>query len=147
MYGGEEAAAVDDDGTAGTIHTTRRVTVAGVQAIRRIVVDTAHRVGMDAARVQRFIVAVNEVVINAIQHGGGAAEVTVTGSRDASGDGLVVTVLDHGPGWSSDVPAELPPPDAVHGRGLWLAHRLCRDITIRTSANGTLVRLREPIAD
>jgi hypothetical protein len=45
------------------------------------------------------------------------------------------------------VPAELPPPDAVHGRGLWLAHRLCRDITIRTSANGTLVRLREPIAD
>jgi serine/threonine-protein kinase RsbW len=148
MHAGVGDVPINDDDTAETVPApiTRRVTVSDIGDLRRLVNETAAAIGMDRAQAFRFTVAVNEVVINAVQHGGGTAEVTVSGTReDDGGKAIVVIVVDRGPGWNGNVPADLPSSDAVHGRGLWMAHRLCADVTIRTSVEGTMVRLREPV--
>lgn len=36
---------------------------------------------------------------------------------------------------------DLPPPDEIHGRGLWLARRLCDEVSFHRTDVGTLVRL------
>jgi anti-sigma regulatory factor (Ser/Thr protein kinase) len=116
----------------------RRVTAPEIAKLRHHVNDTARRVGLDADRAERYTFAVNEIIINAIQHGGGTADVAV-----AAGAGSVtVTVVDRGPGWNSDIPHDLPPPDKTHGRGLWLATRMCDDLTISSSSTGTTIVLR-----
>jgi anti-sigma regulatory factor (Ser/Thr protein kinase) len=114
-----------------------RVDGRGAAGVRHVVAAAAEALGLDKIAADRVVVAVNEVVINAVRHGGGIADVTITGD-----DGrLLVTVVDFGPGLSVGVPAELPPPEQTHGRGLWLTHHLCDDVTIDSSSAGTVVRL------
>jgi anti-sigma regulatory factor (Ser/Thr protein kinase) len=127
-----------DEGGLAVPKRSWRVTAPEIASLRHHVNDAARRVGLDADRAERYTFAVNEIVINAIQHGGGIADVAV-----AAGAGSVtVTVVDQGPGWNSDVPHELPPPDRAHGRGLWLATRMCDDLTISSSSTGTTITLR-----
>ena len=116
---------------------TWRVTAPEVGDVRRRVRAAALDAGLASDDTDRFIIAVNEVVINALQHGGGAVEVAV-----GLDSGVVVTVTDGGPGFVPDGPFHLPPPDQEHGRGLWLVHRLCDDVTIDRGPNGTRIRLR-----
>jgi len=114
-----------------------RVDGSGVAKVRHVVAAAADAIGIDRVDADRFVVAVNEIVINAVRHGGGIADVTITGD----GGRLFVTVVDFGPGLSIGVPTELPPPEQTHGRGLWLTHHLCDDVTIDSSPGGTRVRL------
>jgi anti-sigma regulatory factor (Ser/Thr protein kinase) len=114
-----------------------RVRARDVADLRRRVTEAALRAGLRRDEADRFTLAVNEIAINAIQHGGGTAEVTI--SRE---DGRVVVVVqDDGSGLTANVPTELPPPDQPHGRGLWLAHQLCEDVRFDSSGNGTRIRL------
>jgi serine/threonine-protein kinase RsbW len=148
MHDGVGDVPINDD-TPETVPAPmkRRVTISDISDVRRVVNETAAVIGMDRAHAFRFTVAVNEVVINAVHHGGGTADVTVSHIReDDGGQAIVVVVADHGTGWNGVVPTDLPSPDSVHGRGLWMAHRLCADVTIRTSPEGTTVRLREPVS-
>lgn len=116
------------------------VTAPEIGELRRHVRAAARGIGLDADRADRYTFAVNEIVINAIQHGGGTAEVAIASSDEAGS--VTVTVVDQGSGWSSDIPDDLPPADRTHGRGLWLATRMCDDLTITTSPTGTKIVLR-----
>jgi anti-sigma regulatory factor (Ser/Thr protein kinase) len=113
------------------------VTAEDCAEVRRRVAEAADQAGLPQERAVRFVVAVNEIVINAVQHGGGEAEVTIT----LQGDGVVVEVRDYGPGITGHAAVELPAPEQIHGRGLWLAHQLCDDVTVRSVDIGALVRL------
>jgi len=113
------------------------VTAADLAAVRHQVIEAADRAGLPLDVVTRFTLAVNEVVTNAVVHGGGFASVTVTGDRQR----VVVEVRDHGNGIPEGVTTDLPPPEQTHGRGLWLARQLCDDLTIHSDGGGTLVRL------
>jgi anti-sigma regulatory factor (Ser/Thr protein kinase) len=126
-----------NDSDRGALLSTKRVDGSGVAEVRHVVAAAAEAIGLDRAAADRFVVAVNEVVINAIRHGGGIADVTIAGD----GMRLSVTVVDFGPGLTVRVPTELPPPEQTHGRGLWLTHHLCDDVTIDSSPTGTRVRL------
>jgi anti-sigma regulatory factor (Ser/Thr protein kinase) len=115
-----------------------------VAGVRRHVADIAALAGLDTERAEQFTFAVNEIVINAIRHGGGLATVTVTsvapeGRRNGE---ITVTVTDSGPGFDVGRTPRLPPVEQLHGRGLWLVHRMCDDIVIDSSEHGTVVRLR-----
>jgi serine/threonine-protein kinase RsbW len=120
----------------------RSVRAPDVGSIRRRLADVAAGAGVPAERVAPFILAVNEIVINAIQHGGGIADVVIA----ANGDRLEVEVRDYGDGIPPDVPTELPPLDQSHGRGLWLARQLCPAVKVRPAGSlGTIVELAWPI--
>jgi serine/threonine-protein kinase RsbW len=118
---------------------TRTVSIAApdVAAARRWVKEAARLAGLDQEEADRFTLAVNEIAINAIEHGGGAADITISRENHR----VVVVVQDHGAGLTVAVPVALPPPDQPHGRGLWLAHQLCDDVSLDVSDRGTRIRL------
>jgi serine/threonine-protein kinase RsbW len=93
--------------------------------------------GVSAARAATFLFGINEILINAIVHGGGGGEVTLVRSQQQ----LVATVEDRRPTEPFGVPAELPPPEAGGGRGLWLAARACHSLEVGAGAHGACVVL------
>lgn len=132
-----DVTSADQPDSRPAVATVRGVTAPGVAAVRHRVTDAAVSAGLDSDSAEQFTIAVNEVVINAIQHGGGTADVTIEVGPGA----VAVTVRDHGGGMSADVSPRLPSPQTLGGRGLWLVQRLCTDVTIDTSGAGTVVTL------
>ena len=133
----------DDSGTAPVLVALPPVTVAGVEEVRHRVSEAARKVGLSPERVASFTVAVNEIVINAVEHGGGTAAVTLLMWARR----LVVEVADHGTApWHFTVPVAPPPPDQLHGRGLWLAKQLSDELTVDTRGGERLVRLTAELA-
>ena len=119
------------------------VTVSGVAEVRRRVTEAGLEVGLPPDRVASFTVAVNEIVINAVEHGGGTAAVTLI----LHAQQLVVEVVDHGTEpWHFSAPTAAPPPDQIHGRGLWLATRLADELTVDARGTDRLVRLTAKLA-
>jgi anti-sigma regulatory factor (Ser/Thr protein kinase) len=106
-------------------------------ALRRLATDAATAAGLDDERTGLFAVAVDEAMTNAIRYaGGGNLSITVV-----EGASVAVEVRDAGPGIPPGTSTQLPPPDAVSGRGLWLMRSLCDDLDIDTGPAGTTVRL------
>jgi anti-sigma regulatory factor (Ser/Thr protein kinase) len=110
-----------------------------LSAIRQAVGRYATACGLTGQRLDGFILAVNEIVTNAVAHGGGQGWLRLW-TVDAA---LTCEVRDRGPG----IPAEYlngpvrPPPNAVRGRGLWLARQLCDLVSITAGPKGTTVRM------
>jgi len=82
------------------------------------------------------VVAVNELLTNAVRHGGGTGHVTLW-HVDGS---VVCEVSDHG-GGLGDLRPGRPAPDELGGRGLWLVRALTDSIDIKTGPEGTAVRI------
>jgi anti-sigma regulatory factor (Ser/Thr protein kinase) len=110
-----------------------------VTTVRHTVAGLAAHAGLAGQRLDDFVLAVNEMMTNAVRHAGGSG-VLILWCQDEK---LQCEVVDEGPG----IPSEringhpLPSPFAVNGRGLWLAHRLCDSVTIKTGPWGTTVHL------
>ncbi|MEU4356787.1 sensor histidine kinase [Streptomyces virginiae] len=115
---------------------------ADLTAVRSFVHDTALSLGMSRDAAGRLVFAANEVATNAIQHGGGAGEITVWRTSHR----VICDVKDLG---SAGGPAEagwvlgyLPPdPKRPHGHGLWTVRQLCDLAEVHTGDRGTTVRL------
>jgi len=106
---------------------------------RHAVADLSYESGVAPAVVDDLIIAVSEVVTNAILHG--RAPVTLRGWAGPSC--IVVTVHDCGQG-PTDPFVGLVRTDkggAVGGLGLWIAHQLCHRVTLETDDAGFTVRL------
>lgn len=83
-----------------------------------------------------FLVAVSEVVTNAIEHGSPPVRLRCW----AAPDRLVVSVTDGGAGPGDPFAGLLPAAKAPHGGlGLWLAHQLCDHVTFGRNAEGDFV--------
>ncbi|NGO72585.1 ATP-binding protein [Streptomyces boncukensis] len=114
----------------------------------RIEVDTcAAWAGLCEPRRGEFVVAVDAVATNAVEHAGGGGQLLLR----HIGNELECQVTDSGPGFSEDVIPELLPglDGAPTGRGLWLAKLVTDRFTVgaagRTGALVTLaVRLPGP---
>lgn len=85
-----------------------------------------------------LVLAVHEVAANSVRHGGGNGRLHCW--RD--GDAFVCEVHDRGMLPRPLLGRETPPVDGEVGRGLWLANQLCDLVQLRTSVDGTVVRLR-----
>jgi MEDS: MEthanogen/methylotroph, DcmR Sensory domain/Histidine kinase-like ATPase domain len=115
--------------------------------LRRYVTDYAHQARLPDEHLQRLLVAVTEVVTNAVRHG--APPIVLTMWTDLDDRSLVCQVTDHGR-WEAGADAGLLPPHGadragadVPGRfGLWAVRLLCSVVQIRTGEHGTTVRLR-----
>jgi serine/threonine-protein kinase RsbW len=106
---------------------------------RHALAGCAAEAGLAGSRLDAFVLAVNEMMTNAVRHGGGSGQVRLW--RTAAG--LACEISDAGPGAP---PARLnghrlPPTSSTGGRGLWLARHLCDTMGVATGHDGTIVHL------
>ena len=107
-----------------------------VLGVRRFIAHHAAAVGAHPDRADGLVLAVDEVVANALRHGGGRGVVR-TWSENG---GVVCEVSDSGTISDPLVGRTRPDLDRTDGRGLWIANHFCDLIQIRSSRAGTVVR-------
>jgi serine/threonine-protein kinase RsbW len=85
------------------------------------------------------VVAVNELLTNAVRHGGGAGRLSLW----QTGAVVVCEVADEGHGLAVPVPGHpaRPAADQPGGWGLWLAQELTDMFQLTTGIGGTTVRV------
>jgi anti-sigma regulatory factor (Ser/Thr protein kinase) len=108
-----------------------------VTALRHAVTSAAARAGLDGDRLDDFVLAVNELLTNAVRHGGGAGWVELW----RSGTAVVCEVSDHGGGLDAADRRRRPAPDEPGGWGLLLARELTDELAIKSGEDGTAVRI------
>ncbi len=114
---------------------------AGRDAVREALQDA----GWGEEGVELAVLAVDEALANAVDHGSlPGAPVEVSTTVAAGGAVAEVLVTDRGrPGARAPlgVPAP-PPPSSDHGRGLIIMSALADELEVRRAGRGTRVRLR-----
>ncbi len=113
---------------------TRSFLIDDVTGLRHAVRRQSASAGLTGGPLDDFVVAVHELVTNAVRHGGGRGRLHLR--RD--GDTLVCDVVDHGGGFTDGVPLPAGPPPAVvtGGRGLLLAGVLADTLMISDGPDG-----------
>jgi serine/threonine-protein kinase RsbW len=110
-----------------------------VTELRHAVASRAADAGLAGERLDDFVAAVNELLTNAVRHGGGTGHVQLWREPTA----VVCEVTDRGAGmpagWTSRTGR--PAPDEPGGRGLWLVGELTDAVELKTGDAGTAVRI------
>lgn len=122
----------------------RDFNLATLRALRHEVERYGTGHGLTEVALYRFVVAVNELTTNAVRHGGGAGRLELW----RVGDLLHCRVTDEGPGIPADEhPDGTPPsPDALNGRGLWLARLNTNSFVIDSRNTGTSIAVTARVA-
>ena len=106
-------------------------------SVRETVRRHAAAAGFDRARTEDAVTAVNELATNTIQHTPGPGTVTVWRTDDT----LRCEVADGGH-ITDPLVGSYPPDDiTTGGRGLWIVNHLCDLVQLRSSPQGTVVRI------
>lgn len=108
-----------------------------LERVRQHVTEHAGRFGLPGARVSELVFVVHELAANSVAHGGGRGTLHVW----AEGDTLLCDVRDRGV--VGEPLAGRLRPDVEHegGRGLWLVNHLAELVQLRSSPEGTTVRV------
>ncbi|MEV8509766.1 ATP-binding protein [Actinoplanes sp. NPDC051475] len=102
-----------------------------VTALRHAVAAQVAGAGLSGSSADDLVVAVHELVTNAVRHGGGSGRLELRLIADT----LVCEVVDHG-GTADSLPVQLPQADTPGGRGLWLAHHLTQGLMLTQRPDG-----------
>ena len=110
-----------------------------ITALRHAVARCAAGVGLFGQRLEDYVLAVNEIITNAVRHAGGHGRLRLWTEAGT----IRCEVSDEGGGIPPDrlTGRELPPSFAVSGRGLWLARHLCDAVSVATGPAGTTILL------
>ncbi|MGC4771546.1 ATP-binding protein [Micromonospora sp. DT44] len=111
-----------------------------VPEVRHTLTAAVARAGLAGDEGEDFVLAVHELVTNAVRHGGGSGELRLHRQPGR----LTCQVSDHGGGTSADVPA-LPNANVPGQRGLWLAHHLTGGLTLDTTPHGLTATVSAPL--
>ncbi|TDC82225.1 ATP-binding protein [Micromonospora sp. KC606] len=117
---------------------------AQVTELRHSVGSCAQSVGLGGQRLDDFVLAVNELITNAVRHGGGRGRLRLWQHVGA----IVCEVADHGGGISAQRLGDRsrPAPDTAGGWGLWLARELSDTMEVESGPAGTTVRISATLA-
>jgi len=108
-----------------------------ITALRRLVSEHAAEEGLAGKRLEDFVLAVNEITTNAVEHGIPDAEICLWAS-----DGFVFEVHDRGR-LADPLPGLVAPHAGdPRGRGVWIARQLCDSLHVWADGQGTHVRIR-----
>ena len=110
-----------------------------ITALRHAITSSAEAAGLRGDRLDDFVVAVNELLTNAVRHGGGLGRVSLWHADDS----VVCEVSDAGHGMARPMPVRpvRPPKRQPGGWGLWLAEELTDTFELATGDAGTTVRV------
>jgi len=114
-----------------TLLVSESFTAATLSELRHRVAAAVEAAGVSGARAEDFVLAVHELAANAIQHGGGTGDLTLSLLDDV----LTCEIVDHGPG-AGDLPVRPADTDRAGGRGLWLAHQLTGSLMLTRRPDG-----------
>lgn len=126
-----------DPGTTSSILMVEEFGRDEVAALRHAISRRAATVGLSEQRLDDFVVAVNEIITNAVRHANGRGRLRLW-VADGS---LCCEVTDTGDGIPADRidPPRPPATFIAGGRGIWMARQLCDELTIDTGPRGTRV--------
>jgi serine/threonine-protein kinase RsbW len=114
----------------------REFTAEEITDLRHDLRHHAETAGLTGDALDDFVAAVNELVTNAVRHGGGQGSLRLT--RDS--ETLIADVSDRGEGFAGRLPAPAAPPaDVPGGRGILLARRLTDTLMISDGPDGVTV--------
>jgi anti-sigma regulatory factor (Ser/Thr protein kinase) len=125
--------------TAAQVLLVARFTAAEISSVRQRVEDAARRCGLDRQQTSDWVTAVNELMTNAVRHGGGGGQV-----RLWLDERLTCEIRDDGPGF---VPADYleradrPTVSATGGMGLWIVQQMTDALSIDSGPGGTTARV------
>ncbi|MEV4618809.1 ATP-binding protein [Asanoa sp. NPDC049573] len=111
----------------------------GLAALRRRVAGTVRELGLAGEAAERFLVAVNEAMTNAVRHGGGAGRLTIWVDG-----GIRCEISDRGTGFAAADylgRTERPTASATGGMGLWIALQTADRLAIESGPAGTTVTI------
>jgi anti-sigma regulatory factor (Ser/Thr protein kinase) len=92
---------------------------------------------LEGERAEDLVLAVAELAANSIRHGGGRGILRIW----HDGDTLVCEVRDRGRIRDPLAGRHIPDVEWLGGRGLWIANSVCDLVQVRSTAQGTAVRL------
>ncbi len=105
--------------------------------LRSTVGRLADQAGIAHAVVDDLVLAAHELATNSVLHGGGGGTMVAWDEPDA----FVVEIRDSGVIADPLVGRDLLQELSENGRGVWMANQLCDLVQVRSSADGTVVRL------
>jgi len=109
-----------------------------MRRVRSLVREIARASGLDRARVDDLALATDEVAANSLRHGGGRGVLRVWRQERA----LICEVADPGHFDAPLAGRQRPKADHASGMGLWIANQVCDLVQVRSTPEGTVVRLR-----
>ncbi|MEV1330824.1 ATP-binding protein [Micromonospora costi] len=117
---------------------------AQVTELRHAVTSCAQAAGLHGQRLDDFVLAINELITNAVRHGGGQGALRLW----RNGGRLVCEIADEGLGISAQRldDRSRPAPETAGGWGLWLARQLSDTMEVMSGGTGTTVRITTEIA-
>nr|MBA3908200.1 ATP-binding protein [Pseudonocardiales bacterium] len=110
--------------------------------LRSTVARCAARWDMSASRIDDLQLAVSEIGANSVMHAGGRGTFRIW----SDGRAIMCEMQDQGRITDPLVGRRKPSVEDITGRGLYLVHELCDLVQVRSTAGGTLVRIRLHIA-
>jgi anti-sigma regulatory factor (Ser/Thr protein kinase) len=106
--------------------------------LRAFAARAAAEAGLSDERAEDLILAASELAANSVVHGGGSGRACAW----SEGEALLFETRDSGHIEEPLAGRVRPAPTQEKGRGLWMANQLCDLVQIRSSEDGTAVRLR-----
>ncbi len=105
--------------------------------LRELVQRRAAEHGLTQERVADLVLAVSELAANSVRHGGGRGRLRVWSDPSE----LVCEIRDEGHIDDPLAGRREPVPDAVGGRGLWIANQVCDLVEVRSTDAGSVIRV------
>jgi anti-sigma regulatory factor (Ser/Thr protein kinase) len=136
-----DSAFPEPEGPVETVETAQ-FDLGSLATVRRLVAEAAGRAGLDPDRAMDLVVAVNEVATNSLRYGGGRGTLRMW----QEGRAFICEIRDEGCIDHPLVGREVPTPDQMGGRGLWMVNQLCDLVQLRSSPTGAAVRLHTTLA-
>ncbi|MFF3853193.1 ATP-binding protein [Micromonospora sp. NPDC002575] len=128
-----------DAPTVGKPLFSTSFTLTALTRVRHEVEAVSRRCGLDHDELENWVVAVNELMINVIRHGGGNGSV-----RLLLGGPLICEVADQGRGFNTAhyfPRAERPPLSHAGGLGLWIVGQMADYLLVDSGPAGTIIRI------
>jgi anti-sigma regulatory factor (Ser/Thr protein kinase) len=112
-------------------------TKANIRDVREAVALHAATTGLTVDQTGEFVLVVHELAVNSVHHGGGKGVLRIW---QESGR-VVCELTDEGVIADPLIGRSAPEPGARQGRGLWLANEICDLVQLRSSTEGTVIRV------